>query len=522
MRDPCHFLRKTVAGNRVRAYREHVLSRVALQQNRFRTPGLAVDPRGVVLSDNGLLLFASLERAVSFLRAYSHASSLDELVPSMRILQLSTRLKTRELAITFAADSTARMDRMAGVARLAQGMVFVGTQTHFVKYRDAGSPLGYDVSETLSVAGDLALYHDAFEQAYKIERTLSLKDILLTLSPESRPTPVATAHPLLHVTAEAGLGPAVLRYLARAKAVGTVSYVEWPSQSSFDDAPRRVFLFTLTQPAPRFVALFKSLPGVRVFVPYAPNLAVEIDRRHPISLESCRTVFDEDSLVLFRRDGVDTVSPFTRGAPIETIVRADVLEESASTLSAGAVGAELPSFTVPIRVRPSSEPISTPTAIVVPHEQRAWLLKLLYLLPAESLRSIRMAISNESTFVTSERGVEALPVGTHFHEIAANVFVPSGWAVEPPLEKSVLLSLLALPSGTRGFFDPTTSKLVLVREDAFADVNRLTISTIEHLLAETETTPQSTQAPSAIVYGARTSLPLWGVVGKDDPEGGAT
>ena len=504
------------------AYRGRVLERVALQQNRFRTPGVAADPRGVAFADNGLLLFASLERAVSFLRAYSHASSLDELIPSLRILQLLTKLKTRELAIMFRADSTARMDRIASVARLAQGLVFVGGQNHFVKYRDANSPLGYDMSDAVTLSGDVVLHHDAFEQSYSIERTLLLKDILLRLSPEPHPTPTKDEHSLLFVAAEAGLGPSVLRHLARANATGTVSYVEWPSQSSFDDTPRRVFLFSLTRPHARFVALFKSLPGVRVFVPAARNLAVEIDRKHPVALASCKTAFNANDLVLFRHDGVDTVTSFDAGVPLDTLVRADVTEEDAHAHVPASTQSALAEFNVPIRIRPSTDPLTTPTAVMVPRDQRSWLVKLLYLTPPDLMRTLRLAVTNTHLCVICERGVEGLPIGTHYREVAPRVFVPSGWTIEPPLEQSVLLSLLALPEGTNGFFDLATSKLLMISDSAFSTATHHSISTIQQTLLETESVPEDAPRNGALVYGDRTSLPLWGAVGKDLPKGDAT
>ena len=56
------------------------LEHVAHGQARFMTPGVAPDPRGIVLGRYLLLVFPTLEGVVSWLRLYSHESSLDELV----------------------------------------------------------------------------------------------------------------------------------------------------------------------------------------------------------------------------------------------------------------------------------------------------------------------------------------------------------------------------------------------------------------------------------------------------------
>ena len=51
---------------------------------------------------------------------------------------------TREVAFEFAAESSDRMDRIADTARLVGGFAFTGTSRHFVQYRDAAAPFGYD------------------------------------------------------------------------------------------------------------------------------------------------------------------------------------------------------------------------------------------------------------------------------------------------------------------------------------------------------------------------------------------
>ena len=53
------------------------------------------------------------------------------------------------------------MDRIAETARLVGGFTFTGTSRHFVQYRDAGAPFGYDAGQLLATDAALALYHDA-------------------------------------------------------------------------------------------------------------------------------------------------------------------------------------------------------------------------------------------------------------------------------------------------------------------------------------------------------------------------
>src|SRR5690606_2249162 len=125
----------------------------------------------------------SLDRLVAFLRAYGEEGSLDELLPSLSIRRVVTPLKTREILLMCAAESSYRMDRIASVAKLAGGLVFTGTARHFVKYRDAASPLGYDVEELLDERADVVLYSDTFRQAYTFDREIGFRELVMKLEP---------------------------------------------------------------------------------------------------------------------------------------------------------------------------------------------------------------------------------------------------------------------------------------------------------------------------------------------------
>ncbi len=47
------------------------------------------------------------------------------------------------------------------------GFTFTGTSRHFVQYRDAGAPFGYDATQLLSTELPLCLYHDAGAASYR-------------------------------------------------------------------------------------------------------------------------------------------------------------------------------------------------------------------------------------------------------------------------------------------------------------------------------------------------------------------
>jgi hypothetical protein len=71
------------------------LEHVAQGQTRFFTPGVAPDPRGILLGRFCLMTFPTLEGAVSWLRLYSAEASLDELMANLTITKARTALGSR-------------------------------------------------------------------------------------------------------------------------------------------------------------------------------------------------------------------------------------------------------------------------------------------------------------------------------------------------------------------------------------------------------------------------------------------
>src|SRR3984885_6952958 len=139
-----------------------MLERIALHQTRLRTPGLGLEAKGGALGARGLVLLPSIDRLVALLSVYTREHSLEDLMPSLEIHPLRSKLGTREITFLFAAESSDRMARVAETARLVGGFTFTGTSRHFVQYRDVGAPFGYDSSQLLVTDSTFALYHDRF------------------------------------------------------------------------------------------------------------------------------------------------------------------------------------------------------------------------------------------------------------------------------------------------------------------------------------------------------------------------
>jgi hypothetical protein len=479
----------------------------------------------VVLGQRGLILFSSLDRLVAFLRAYSEEGSLDELVPSLQIRRLVTPLRTHELMLSAYAESSYRMDRLAGIARLTGGLVFTGTQRHFVKYRDAAAPLGYDVQQLVDEPADLVLYHDSFRQTYSYERELSFRNLVLKLTPQRLAPSERTVPARLLATAELGVGHALISYLYRFRIAVVAAAVEWPPESAFEDRPRRRFLFKMSDVPERVVGLLGSLPGVHLFEPLGEGLGVELGYRHPVALETCTSLFEKQSLYLFQGDGevlqVDPLPPF---APLRSLVRIDAgeLEEPAAVPEGSEASAA--GLSLSLRLVPSQDPWRSVVASVIDKSQREWLARLLYALPGDALSSLRIAETEDSFYLICATGIEGVPLGSFYREVATRIYIPAGFAIVPAVAPSVLEELVRGDQEGHVFFSADGSSPRLVPSTAFGPVSRRALRRIGAVTVHSERPLDADPPLPALEYGKARALPLFRAAGKptskDEPAGG--
>jgi hypothetical protein len=431
-----------------------MLERIAVHQTRLRVPGLGLDARGIALGARGLVLLPSIDRLIAFLAVYTQEQTLSGLGDALKIEVLKSKLGTREIALSFDAGSSDRMDRVAEVSRLAGGFTFTGTSRHFVQYRDAAAPFGYDSTEISATDAALALYHSTFAQSYDVERPLDLRGLLLSLSPHLDPGAVPSTRDLW-VVAEAGLGPSLLGYFTRSGANARTGIAEWPPESSFDDQPVRRFLFQVRDLPPRMMPLLTRTPGVSTFATVAPGVGVEVGFRHPIALEACPG-FSAEGLVLFRGRGERALSleKVPALADVRSLASANV---SAMGAHLGKSAKNVANVGVELRLAPDFAPPTTVAAILVPTDELPLLRRLSYVLGAQVIQSTRMALTDFGAFLLREQGLDALPVGTFFRRIHPNVYVPAGWRVVPDVPDEVVFQALGSPSDQLVFFWPNGS-----------------------------------------------------------------
>jgi hypothetical protein len=463
-----------------------VLDRIALHQTRLRTPGLGLDSKGVALGGKGVILLPSIDRLVALFGVYTREHSLEDLMPSLEIQLVRSKLGTRELVLSFAAESSDRMDRMAETARLVGGFTFTGTSRHFVQYRDAAAPFGYDAQQLLASEAAIVLYHDKFSQAYDVDRSIDLRALLLRLMPHVDPSTLEDPGPRF-IVAEQGLGPALIHYFVRSRVDGEVAVAEWPPASAFDEGPVRRYVMRVPELPERMRPLMNATPGITCFLPVSPGAAVEIGYRHPINLRAC-PVFDPNGLVLVRGRGEDplVLEKTPQMGDLRAFARVE-LRDAARPDAQTSTGASRPEpVRVPLRVMPSAAPWKNVTAAWLKPEEVPLLRRIAYVLPRQTVQRTSIAVTSRGAFIRCPSGIEAIPLGTFFVELHPGLFVPAGYEVTPAVSPDVLFQALGAPGGQVLFVTPE-ARAVAIAEEAFVplETSLLEAKPWEPVVAET-------------------------------------
>lgn len=500
-----------------------MLEHVALGQSRFMTPGVAPDPRGVLLGSYGLLVFPTLEGVVSWLRLYSAESSLDELLPSMEIHQARTPLQSREMLLRIPATSSYTMDRAGRCASLVGGALYTGTSKHFVKYRDDRSPYGYDTVEihALPRGIDLMIHDLEFTQSYLREGQLEFDKLLFRLSLRRIPGGDRLRRDergeLLLAVAR-GLGEGVIRYLWRNRVNATVGLVKPKNDSAFAvPGQDQSYLLMRARDLPeRILELFLATPGIDVFRPVAPHVAVQVGFAHVVSLSSCASIFDGGDFYLFwgqtpyqgRSDRVDVVDGPLELSSIQDLTRIR-LDFEQPRAHARLTDEQVDEVGVSIRLAPS---LSTPRhvkATLIPLTQGPLLKRLVYFLPQSSLRGHRVVVTDRGFLLVANEDIDVIPLGRLLSELAPGLLVPLGMDVVPRVAPDVLARVLGHGIGMLTVFTPE-GKPFQVSESSLEPLERRSLAKIEVERVATVDTALARPGDPSVVNRPVGRFALWG------------
>ncbi|HTR51455.1 MAG TPA: hypothetical protein VMJ10_12155 [Kofleriaceae bacterium] len=493
-----------------------MLEHVAQGQTRFFTPGVAPDPRGILLGRLCLMTFATLEGAVSWLRLYSAEASLDELMASLAITKARTALGSREIIVQVPAVSSYTADRAARLARLVGGAMYTGTAKHFVKYRDDRSPYGYDAVDigALPPNADFMVHGDEFAQAYVREGDLPFSRLLFRLSlrklpggerlgPENRGE--------LYLAVAHGLADGIIRYLWRNRVEAQAGVFQPRSQSAFDDHAReRGYMWIRVRDLPeRILQLFLGTPGIDVFRPAGANAAVAVGYEHPIDLASCQSVFPEGTFhVFWPGDRVDALPGPLALSDIADLTRVDLQLDKPRDPAAHSGGPAEPIGVEP-RLAPSMGPPRRVVATLIPLAHGGSLKRILFALPPVSLRGHRVAVTDRGILVIGSENLDVLPLGQLLCELTPGLLVPLGQDVVPRVSPEVLARALGHAAGLVTVF-VSDGRPFQIAEAAFQTLERRSLAKLEPDRASADDLAAELPADVHVVNDAVGRFALWG------------
>ena len=385
---------------------------------------------------------------------------------------------------------------------MAGGQTFTGNGKHFVQYRDARAPLGYDAAAISQEPGDVIFYGLEHTVSYTVESELPLQKLLLRLSLQRQHGRAREIDPgaVLYLTARRGLGPDARRvFLSRAggaaarraqhRRAGAASSASPPqalraSAALCDGSPESAFhagtafwLFRLESVPPRMMGLLSATPGLELFTPVGANVAVAYGYRHPIHLDACKATFPGDRFFLFspHEGGATVLSPMPAFAAVEDLVRirAPAAREPEGR---GARAMPRPDFAVPLRLEPFPDYQRHAVATLVPWKQAAWLRRLCYTLPATALRGYRLAVLDRGILVISGSVLDGIPFGTLLDFAAPDLLVPLGARLRPAVSPQILAERTGATGGAIVVFPQLGEPPFRVPADAIEPFERRTLA----------------------------------------------
>lgn len=450
-----------------------MIERVSIEQHTFRTPGLFRDRRGILVAKRTLILFLSLDRAVAFLCACGEQGLLGELLSSLELHRVQNQSRSHEIALLLEVRSGRELDQLCGLARLGNARTYIGGRKHFVPFRDARGPAGYDTTSLDECDDDIVLYGARQNERLRWGRRLALADLVHQL--ELRKTveqPVSVVEEAL-LWIPAGIIDQVRRYLLDRAVETEIAVAEVKSDSILDDGPMTANLLRLFAAPGWVVQLFADLPEVRVFTPASTRCYIERGFTHPLPLNLMEERL-EDGVHLF--EGASSRHPHGRTVQISPVpafarLHASVALRSDETPPIQAHPAsKVASLSIPLRATPSTSQ-GLAVATIVPVAQREWLAKLMYLMPKSALENLQVALSDAWIFVYDPSGLSRLPLGQHFVAHIPDLLIPSGYKLQPAVSEEVLREALPLLGRHLVFVGPGPRTLY-VPKDSFASLAR--------------------------------------------------
>ena len=171
-----------------------------------------------------------------------------------------------------------------------------------------------------------------------------------------------------------------------------------------------------------------------------------------------------------------------------------------------------------LRLAATNAPWRNVVATVVPASQREWLAKLLYVLPQRTLEALRIAVTERAYYLIDSAGIEGVPLGRFYGEVAPRIYVPAGMTLVPAVAPAVLEELVRDRGGGHVFFEPESQGPRVIANEAFGPVSRRVLRELAGQVVHAEAPDRFDPPLPMLQYGPETIFPLWGAPGRAETE----
>lgn len=518
-----------------------MLEPVAAQRSgaAFRVPGLFQDARGIVVSHEAGILLHSQDQLLALLRIVSEDTTLAELLGSLRVEELRSAIGGQGFFVRVRLADSRGLDRFARAAAFCGGQLSVGSGRHFVRYRDAQGPYGYDALSLHGGSdGDYVVYTPHAAQIFQRvgERIVSRLITQMRLLPRGGGLTAALRQhdprEPLWLLVPSTLLHRVLRYLWL-RAIDAAAALPEPTQA----AASSHCLLRLPGDIARAPAALLGLPGLRWLLPLCEHIAVELGHSHPLNLLPFAALFSDSQRHLFLADApAPLVLPGGSFVEARHLVKLTEVEPASAAaaspdaIASGRVAASLPSdlsqlARVKLALLPEATAAGSPAAARVPWSRLDTLAQLTFRLPPAALANLQAVATDAGLLIRGD--VSHLPLGDLFYEAAPQVLVPLGWTVVPRLSATALRAQLVStsadgwlllspgPAPAASLSAPAAGprRTVVAQElpaGAWVALSRLLLARLAAEVPTLEPPPSEPDPPQAVYPALGWLWPLWG------------
>jgi hypothetical protein len=480
----------------------------AAATGELRHAGLRRDDRGVVVGAQCLLRFATLPELVGFVRLQALRGDLPRILLELETLSLLGEPGGADFALRLPVRGSAReVEALLDAVTLAGGQVFVGDGHHFVPFRDAAAPFGYDLLAGERPPRGLVLHRPAGSLHYPELRRIDLAELLFSL-PLLRDF-VPAAEPSCYVQVPPGLYRQAAQYLSRHGHGCEAALVELEQDARFGGRPQRSYLFGVRRLSAVGLRLLSRVPGVQLLARPAEPFLVPLGWRHPLPLEPLAALLPREALLVLRPEGGAALR--LPALTFHPVLPPLLVSSVAGPLQMRMVEEPPQKFSLGVSLIANGR-VEEATGLLVPAAQHDLLRRMLQGLPTSLLEGCVLAAGSDVAVVLGPgEALRHLPLGTLLKARTERVYLPVGMSLvpEPPAE---LLARLFVGPLEGEYIVLTKSEAVHFPARALLPLSRLMAARfysrrIQLLSRPPEAVPASVEFPPDIARVVRRELP---------------